>query len=197
MTTGCELATAVLAGGEGSRIGGGKPLIMLGGNTLVERALARARTWSDCTVVSLRSADQVEPLELPWIADDPGIEGPLAGLASALEWAGQQGAKALLTIPCDMPFLPDDLPQRLLDGIGELGAAVASSAGNLHPVCGLWRTAALSEVPAYCASGKRSLQGFARHIGFAEVEWVAIPRDPFFNINCPSDLAEAEVLLGA
>jgi molybdopterin-guanine dinucleotide biosynthesis protein A len=103
----------------------------------------------------------------------------------------------LLTIPCDMPFLPDKLPQRLMAAIGELGAAIASSGGNLHPVCGLWRTAALTEVPAYWALGKRSLHGFARHIGFAEVEWPSTARDPFFNINSPADLAEAEALLGA
>lgn len=197
MTTGCELAVAVLAGGEGSRIGGGKPLIVLGGKTLVERAFERARNWSDCTVVSLRSTDQVGSLGLPWISDVPGIEGPLAGLAAALKWARGQGASDLLTIPCDMPFLPDELPQRLVAGIGEMGAAIAASGGNLHPVCGLWRSAALAEIPAYCASGKRSLQGFARHIGFAEVEWPAIARDPFFNINSPADLAAAEVLLGA
>jgi molybdopterin-guanine dinucleotide biosynthesis protein A len=197
MTAGCELAVAVLAGGEGSRIGGGKPLTKLGGKTLVERAFERAGNWSNCTVVSLRSADQVEPLGLPWIVDVPGIDGPLAGLASALEWARRQGANALLTIPCDMPFLPDELPQRLIAGIGEMGAAIAASGGNLHPVCGLWRTAALAEISAYCSSGKRSLQGFARHIGFAEVEWPSEPSNPFFNINSPADLATAEALLGA
>jgi molybdopterin-guanine dinucleotide biosynthesis protein A len=197
MTTGCEFAVAVLAGGAGSRIGGGKPLIVLGGKTLVERAFERARNWSDFSVVSLRSADQVKPLGLPWIADAPGIEGPLAGLAAALEWAHGQGANALLTIPCDMPFVPDELPLRLIARIGEMGAAIAVSGGNLHPVCGLWRSAAAAEIPAYCASGKRSLQGFARHIGFTEVEWPATARDPFFNINSPADLAAAEVLLGA
>ena len=197
MTTGCELAVAVLAGGEGSRIGGAKPLIVLGGQSLVERAFERALSWSNCSVVSLRSAEQVEPLELPWIADAPGIDGPLAGLASALEWARRQGADALLTVPCDMPFLPDELPRRLLAGIGELGAAIAASGGNLHPVCGLWRTAALAEISAYCASGKRSLRGFARHIGFAEIEWPSEPSDPFFNINSRADLDAAEAMLGA
>ena len=192
-----DIVVAVLAGGEGSRIGGGKPLIELGGNYLVERAFERARGWSGASIVALRFPEQLGSCKLPWIADTAGIDGPLAGLAAGLEWACGEGAEALLTIPCDMPFLPDELPQRLLAGIGAVGAAIAASGGNLHPVCGLWRTAALTEVPAYCASGKRSLQGFARHIGFAEVEWPATRRDPFFNINCPADLAAAEALLGA
>ena len=191
-----DIAVAVLAGGEGSRIGGGKPLIKLGGRTLVERAFARARSWSATSIVAIRSTEQLGSCNLPWIADAAGIDGPLAGLAAGLEWACRKGAEALLTIPCDMPFLPGDLATRLLDEVGDLGAAVASSGGELHPVCSLWLNAAIDEFPRYCASGRRSLRGFAQHVGFAEVEWPAEPRDPFFNINSPADLAAAADMLG-
>lgn len=189
------IVVAVLAGGEGSRIGGGKPLVRLGGRALVERAFDRAMTWSSRSVIAIRSPEQIEQCQLPWIADAAGIDGPLAGLAAALEWACRQGAETLLTIPCDMPFLPDDLPERLLGGIGEYRAAMASSGGHLHPVCSLWRNAAIYEFQRYCASGRRSLRGFAEHLGFAEVEWPVSPQDPFFNINTPADLAEAERML--
>jgi len=196
MTAGRKLAVAVLAGGDGSRIGGGKPLIRLGGKTLIERAYDRARGWSDQVVVAIRSPDQLGEHDLPWIADAAGIDGPLAGLAAALEWACRLGADALVTIPCDMPFLPGDLAGRLLDGAGEHDAALAASGGELHPVCSLWRNAAIYEFPRYCASGRRSLRGFAEQLGFAEIEWSADPSDPFFNINNPDDLAVAEALLG-
>jgi molybdopterin-guanine dinucleotide biosynthesis protein A len=190
------LVVAVLAGGEGSRIGGGKPLIRLGGRTLIERAYERARGWSGTSIVAVRSPAQLGEFQFPWIADAAGIDGPLAGLAAALEWACRQGAEALLTVPCDMPFLPEDIAKRLLDNVGDLGAAVASSGGELHPVCSLWRNSAIYDFPGYCASGRRSLKGFAEHVGFAKVEWPAEPWDPFFNINSPEDLAEAEKLLG-
>jgi molybdopterin-guanine dinucleotide biosynthesis protein A len=190
------IVVAVLAGGEGSRIGGSKPLIELGGRTLIERAYARAQGWSSTSIVAIRSPDQLGSCRMPWIADAAGIEGPLAGLAAALEWACRQGAEALLTIPCDMPFLPEDLAKRLLENAGNHGAAVASSGGELHPVCSLWRNSAIYEFPSYFASGRRSLKGFAEHIGFAQVDWPAVPIDPFFNINSQADLAEAEHLLG-
>jgi molybdopterin-guanine dinucleotide biosynthesis protein A len=191
-----KIAVAVLAGGEGSRIGGGKPLIRLCGRTLIELAYDRARGWSRAAVVAVRSADQLGSCQLPWIADAAGIEGPLAGLAVALEWACRQGAEALLTIPCDMPFLPNDLPARLFDELGGHGAALASSGGELHPVCGIWRGAAIHELPRYCASGRRSLRGFAGQLGYVEVEWPTGPFDPFFNINSPADLAAARAMLG-
>src|SRR5512139_522040 len=195
MTAGDKLAVAVLAGGDGSRIGGGKPLIRLGGKTLIERAFDRARNWSNQVVVVIRSPGQLGDYDFPWIADAAGIDGPLAGLAAALEWACRQGADALMTIPCDMPFLPGDLATRLQVEAGEHDAAVASSAGELHPVCSLWRNAAIYEFPRYCASGRRSLRGFAEQLGFAEVEWPAEPSDPFFNINSRNDLAAAKAQL--
>jgi molybdopterin-guanine dinucleotide biosynthesis protein A len=191
-----DIVVAVLAGGKGSRIGGGKPLVKLGGKTLIERAYDRARGWSSTSIIAIRSPEQLGSCQLPWIADAAGIEGPLAGLAAALEWACRQGAEALLTIPCDMPFLPGDLPKRLLGEVGDLGAAVASSGGELHPVCGLWRNEAIYEFPGYCASGRRSLRGFAQFLGFAEVKWQSGAFDPFFNINSPEDLAAAEEMLG-
>lgn len=190
------IAVAVLAGGEGSRIGGGKPLIRLGGETLIERAYDRAKRWSILATIALRSPEQLGSCPLPWIGDAAGVHGPLAGLAAALEWACRQDVEALLTIPCDMPFLPADLPIRLANEIGVLGAAVASSGGELYPVCALWRTAATYELPDYCASGQRSLRGFAQHVGYAEVKWLAVPRDPFFNINSPADLAQAASMFG-
>jgi molybdopterin-guanine dinucleotide biosynthesis protein A len=166
----------ILAGGEGRRIGGGKPLRMLGGETLLDRALGIARRWSGDLLVADGSTDA------------PGIEGPLGGVAAALALGGD-----VLTIPCDMPFLPDDLPERL--GRQSEAAALAESGGRLHPVCALWRARAADGLAAYAASGRRSLHGFAEAVGYAPVAWSTDPIDPFFNINDADDLARAEAML--
>lgn len=190
-------AVVILAGGLGRRIGGGKPLRLLGGWTLLDRALAQARQWSDEVAVSVRDCAQLGGSAVTLILDEPGIEGPLAGLASALRFAGGRGAEAVLTIPADMPFLPEDLCQRLAERLGEAAVAMASSGGQLHPVCALWRISSLEALPAYVASRQRSLRGFAEAAGFAAVDWPAGPRDPFFNVNSPQDLAAAERRLEA
>lgn len=181
-------AVLILAGGESRRMGGGKPLRLLGGRTLVERALERARDWSDEVAVAVRSAGQIDDPRVPLLIDPPGLEGPLGGLASALRLK----RPTVLTIPCDMPFLPGDLPERLAAALPGHEAALAASGGHVHPVCGLWRTDALERVRRYAVSGRRSLIGFAEKIGYAAVDW---PGDPFFNINSPEDLAEAEARL--
>jgi len=182
-------AVVILAGGEGRRIGGGKAVRRLAGRSLLERAVESARGWSDEVAVAVRDPDQVGPQDIPVLIDPPGLGGPLGGLASAL----RLGREQVLTIPCDMPFLPDDLPDRLAMAAGSHGAALAMSGGHVHPVCGLWRAEALAEVRRYAGSGRSSLIGFAETIGYAAVEW---PGDPFFNVNTPEDLAEAERRLG-
>lgn len=50
--SGAAVAVVIMAGGEASRMGGGKPLRLLGGRTLLNRAIERAQGWS--TGCSLR-----------------------------------------------------------------------------------------------------------------------------------------------
>jgi molybdopterin-guanine dinucleotide biosynthesis protein A len=169
---------------------------MLGGQRLIDRAESSARQWSEILAVSVRDPGQVGASTLACIVDEAGIAGPLGGLTAALRFAKDSGCDAVLTIPADMPILPADLGERLAAEIGTHAAALARSGGYLHPVCGLWSTATLDAVPAYLASGKRSLKGLAETIGYAAVEWPDKPLDPFFNVNSAQDLAQAEQLFG-
>lgn len=186
--SGLGSAVLILAGGEGWRIGGGKPLRLLGGRTLLQRAIDQATRWSDHVVISAR-VDQAGGADAPVLPDRPDVEGPLAGLFTA----ARMGAPWVLTIPCDMPFLPVDLPEKLAKAVAGRSAALASSGGRVHPVCGLWRADALDQLSAYAATGRRSLIGFAEWIGFTAVEWDG---DPFFNVNGLEELAAAEARLG-
>lgn len=190
-----HIAIAILAGGEGSRIGGNKPLVALAGSTLLERAWTIANAWSNTVTLALRTPELAGASDHPVIFDRPDIEGPLAGLGSALAWAKGAGRDALVTIPCDMPFLPPDLVQRLTREVGERSVAIAASDGRLHPVCGLWKIDVGEHLEVYKDGGGRSLQGLARAAGFTLVDWHVGEVDPFFNINSPSDLAQAKTYL--
>jgi len=191
-----SLAVVVLAGGESLRIGGGKPLRTLGGETLLARALTAARSWSDDVAVSVHSEDQLGDLPVPILVDESDVAGPVAGVAAALRHAQGRSKAFLLTIPCDMPFLPTDLVMQLAEAMGDdVAVALASSGGYLHPVCALWRRHALDRLPDYLDSGGRSLKGFAEHVGFTAVAWPSAPIDPFFNINTGDELERAEAML--
>ena len=192
-----RIAVVILAGGEGTRMGGCKPLRLLAGVPLIERALDRASGFSDDVAVAIREPSQLGATEAHIILDDPAIEGPLAGLVAGLRFARDANSDALLTLPADMPFLPHDLAARMRSALLGNEAAIASSGGHLHPVCGLWGRSCLDFIPDYLNSGRRSLKGFAEMIGYIAVEWDAKPQDPFFNINTAKDLEAAERWLNA
>lgn len=179
----------ILAGGEGRRIGGDKPLRKLAGERLIDRAVRLGQLWSDDLRIALREPGQAAGVGVSLLIDDPAIPGPLAGLKSALQAARNARRGFALTIPCDVPFLPSDLGARLQQAIGSRPAALAATGPDLHPTCALWRTEALERLPLYLKSGRRSLLGFAEVTGFARAEWAA---DRFFNVNSAMELAEAE-----
>lgn len=182
------MLVVILAGGEGSRMGGGKPLRLLGNETLIARALRRALGWSSDVRLALRSADQAGEVPVPVLLDDPDIWGPLAGLSSGLRAARELGFTHVLTLPCDMPFLPVDMARRLSAAAGD-GVAIAGSGGQLYPVCGLWPVTALDHVADYVASGRRSLKGLATIVGMTVVDW---PERDFVNVNDSGELELAE-----
>lgn len=194
MTRPRSIAAVVLAGGEGQRMGGGKPLRMLEGRPLIEHALAIARGQGGRVAVAVQSPGQVGPLrDVAWLADPPEVRGPLAGLVSALAFAEAHGEEVVLTLPCDAPRLPADLGRRLLDGLGPRDqAAVAQSHGRLHPVCAVWRVAVRPVLDAYLASGRASVKGLAELAGMAVVDWGPASPDPFVNLNTLDELAAAE-----
>jgi len=190
-----EVIVAILAGGEGRRIGGDKPLKRLRGKRLIDRALQQALQWSTLVAVCVRDPEQVASVHAVLVTDAYDIAGPLGGLIAALRYGADQQRDLVLTIPADMPVLPENLLQRLSDAIGTRGSALASSGGHLHPVCGLWKSASLKQIDRYLETGRRSLRGFAEQIGFAAVDWPTEPLDPFFNVNTTADLARAEELI--
>lgn len=195
-------AIAIFAGGQGARIGGNKPSRRLAGRPLAAHVRDRVSQWNAPVWQLVRQAGQggLEGVEEIVDTSPPGIalEGPLAGLYPALLRAEAQGFD-LLTVPVDMPFLPGDLPGRLGAAlVGERGpvCAMAQSHGRPHPVCTLWRGPVSGLIAEQAVAGQFSLKALAARAGVRHVTWTQTP-DPFFNINTPDDLAEAQALLAA
>ena len=186
-----RLAAVVLAGGEGRRMGGNKPLRRLSGVRLIDIAVATALRSTPYVAIAVKDAAQTgEICGARLVFDPPGLEGPIAGLAAGFEFARSVGACQLLALPCDMPLLPADLVVRLTEALRAPGkVSIAACAQRIQPACALWEVATSDALAAYCAEGRSSLRGFADRVGAAIADWPEDSRDAFSNTNTPSDLA--------
>jgi molybdenum cofactor guanylyltransferase len=192
----------ILAGGLARRLGGGdKALRLVGGRTVLSRLIERVAP--QVTRLILNANDdpgRFAGLGLPVVADSlPDHPGPLAGVLAGLEWAALSAPDIgwVLTVPGDAPFLPRDLVQRLHAVRLREGArfACAASAGQSHPVAGLWPVSLRDELRRGVAEqGLRRVDAFTRLYPCPVADWPTKPVDPFFNVNTPGDLAEADRL---
>ena len=187
----------VLAGGGARRLGGGdKPLLALGGGTLLAHVLARLRAAGDLAIALSANGDPARfaGFGLP-VLDDGAFagQGPLAGVLAGLDWAASRGAGALLTVPGDTPFIPRDLAARLAPS-----PSCAASGGRVHHLVALWPVAARAALRSrLAADGPRNVAAFAVALGLRAVAFAVEdqPCDPFLNVNTPEDLARAQVML--
>ena len=198
-----RIAGIVLAGGLSRRMGGGdKTLRSLGGRSILDRVIARAAPQVDILGLNA-NGDPARFAEtgLPVVPDSiEGFPGPLAGVLAGLEWAHDRDPECthVASFACDAPFLPEDLVDRLWRAVEENDAEIASarSDGREHPVFALWPIALADALRAAVADEEiRKVDVWTARYRLAHAEFSAAPVDPFFNVNRPEDIAEAEAAL--
>lgn len=208
-----SITGVILSGGEGRRMGGtDKGLQMLNGRPLVAHAVARIAPQVNEVIISAnRHREQYDLLGYPVVTDSllaepaadpntsanaatrvasgdtPRTAGPLAGLLAGFAAASHS---LVMFAPCDMPALPTDLANRLLDALLSANAdvAVAATAGNAHHVVLLARCDTQTHLAAYVAGGGR--KAGAWHAGL-KVVTVAFDdeAEAFVNVNTVEELA--------
>ena len=195
----------ILAGGLATRMGGGdKGRLRLGKSTLLSHVIDRLTPQVDGMALNAngdpaRFADTGLPV-LPDSID--GYAGPLAGVLAGLDWAAEQGATHVVSAAADTPFFPRDLVDRLLIAAQRDGTEIALAAtldpqrgAMRQPTFGLWPVALRDDLRAALEDGLRKVVLWTDKHGAATASFLPAPFDPFFNVNTPDDLAQAEQIL--
>jgi molybdopterin-guanine dinucleotide biosynthesis protein A len=174
----------LLVGGHSHRMGRPKQLLAAGRRTLGE--IAAESVGSVASPVVLLGAGEVAPglhrlLRLP---DPPGVEGPLAGLTSALRWAPHA---TWLVAACDMPWIAPRAVEWLLGQRrpGRWAVLPRTADGRLQPLLAVYEPQAAQLVEGLIRSGNPAPRLLAQH------EAVASPTVPedlerhWGNVNTP------------
>lgn len=195
------IPVVILAGGRATRMGGGdKCLLPLGGRVILDHVLDRA---VGRTVVLNANGDptRFDRFGVPVVSDSiTEFPGPLAGILAGMDWAADQGATHVVSVPGDTPFFPRSLFQRFdaraEDGLIHLAGSTEPDGRNVRqPTFGLWPTDLRDDLRSALAEGVRKVVIWAERHKFQVEEFG--DSAAFFNINRPEDLAEAELRLRA
>jgi molybdopterin-guanine dinucleotide biosynthesis protein A len=192
MPTNTQNITAViLAGGQGSRLGGvDKGLILLQKIPLVQHVIKRIQPQVENIVISAnRNINAYADLGFSVYEDEiSDFAGPLAGILKALQEC--QG-EWLLTIPADSPFIADDLAQRLIQNIEDNKIAIAHDGERLQPTFALIHTSLQSSLKEFLQKGERKTRVWMQQQPHTIVDF-ADQANAFININTEDELKNAE-----
>lgn len=186
-----SLTGIILAGGEGSRMGGqDKGWIELCGKPLIQHVLDRLTPQVErCVISANRHLDRYAALGCPVVYDEKVYLGPLAGIATALENLETEYG---LVVPTDAPLIPQDLAARLLPGL-PAPLVICHDGERLQPLFGLYHRTLAPSIRAFLAEDQRQLTRWCRNQNPA----IMTLNDSliFSNLNTPEELARIEALL--
>lgn len=190
-----DTAAVILAGGAGARIGGNKALVKLSGRTLVERVADVLRPSVRALAVVGDDAAARLAGGVALVDPDGRRAGPLYGILAALDWGRELGAGWMMVAPCDAPFLPKDVVERLRQAAAASGVAYAETHDGMHPLVSVWRSDLAGWLRDEMADGHPAVRRLLSEAGAARVMFERA--SDFFNVNTPDELKRAEALLAA
>jgi len=191
------VAGVILTGGRSMRMEGViKAHQMLGGQSLIQHVIDRMKPQVQRLVLSVEVVStEFARYGLQQLADpEPGSNGPLGGLLSALSNLDRH-QDWLLLAPCDAPFLPLDLGQKLKKRAVEMEApgCIVRYQSEVQPTFSIWNRSLLPVLKsAVVEQGMGGFKQFLKVHDLTVLDWDESDISPFFNINDPGDLAEAQ-----
>ena len=183
----------ILAGGRGSRMGGvDKGLQPFRGKRLIDHVYERLAPQVGGTVINAnQNQDVYRSFGVRVVSDAiAGFAGPLAGFHAGLSVSKRP---FLATVPCDSPFLPEDLIARLHVRIDETGAelVVAKTGEQPHPVFSMMRRGVLDHLSDFLKQGGRKIDAWYASLNTVEVAFDD-EAEAFSNINTLEELSTWE-----
>lgn len=179
-----EDATAiVMAGGRSHRMGTDKSMLAISGRPMVEYICHQLRATFADVLISANDAEKLAFLNLDVVPDKIPGQGPLMGMASALE---ASDSELNLVVACDIPQI--DLPfvrRMLAEAKGADAVIPVTGDGEEQPLFAIYRKSVQQCIDEVLAFGGRRIS----HIyGFCKVHFMELDDTGWFaNLNTMAD----------
>ena len=189
-----SISAVILAGGQAKRMGGvDKGLQPLQGKPLFQFIYDRLHSQVEHISVNANRNQAIYAVAgLPVFGDNiEGFQGPLSGILTALE---RSETDFVLFVPCDSPFFPENLLEKLKSAVDFHGVSIAyvHDGEREHPTFCLMACGLKDKLAAYLASGERRMLQFMRQNGAVSVDF-SENKAAFTNINTLDELQQFNV----
>jgi molybdopterin-guanine dinucleotide biosynthesis protein A len=189
-----KYTTAIMAGGQSSRMGTDKAFVPLLGKPMIEHVLGRLSGLGDEQIIITNSPQKFRDIGLPTFSDIYQDHGPLGGLHTALAEARYDH---VLVVACDMPWLNHSLLEYMVSIRGAADVIVPRWTRFPEPLHAVYSKACLEPVTACLESQTLKLIAFYSRVRVHYLEREELARfdargRSFANINTPDDLNQAQ-----
>jgi molybdenum cofactor guanylyltransferase len=182
-----SIAAFLLAGGKSSRMGRDKGLINLAEKPMAKYAIETLEKMG-LTPTIVTNNEAYASLGYPMIQDIIPDKGPMGGLYTAME---NTQATYVLLVSCDMPFVPKEAFQKLIEAAREQSVIVSEFMGKTNPLFALYHKSLKEQLKENLDLEKLKMLDFISETDFEKVDMEdLVLQSPkrFTNINTPEDL---------
>lgn len=165
---------------------------------LLTRTIDLLRACTDDVAVSCRASGQSSRDVRPWrhIPDEEEGNGPVGALCSIL----RAEPRPVLVLPCDLPFMTEQVLRRLLAARAARPPDAVMTVfrqretGRLEPLVAIYEPACRPWFEAALTTGERRLGAVVPERLRVCIPYTEAEALPFFNLNTPADLDVARRL---
>ncbi len=194
-----DFAAAVLAGGQGKRLGMDKARLQVDGCMLLDRIILFLRDIFPLVLLVVHGGDSPPATagngHVKVVEDLIPRKGPLVGIYTALR---HSPAPYVFVMACDMPYPSSRLIRRMLAEARGVDAVVPRRGEYIEPLFAVYRRDIRDRARARIEEGRLKIHELIQELDVRYLEEDVIAAcDPtsrsFFNINTPEDLESARL----
>lgn len=169
-------ATAIiLAGGKSSRMGTDKSMLPINNQTMLEHICKQLRGTFSQILISADDIEKYAPVGFEVVRDKAADQGPLMGIASALEASVNE---LNFVVACDIPYIKMDFVRKMLAEAGGADITVPiTDDKKFEPLFAVYRKSALDAIKRALRKGNRKISDVfdlceVKYIDLGKVDWL-------------------------
>ena len=175
----------VLCGGQSRRMGEDKLFLSVGSQTLLVRTIETCHSRLSHVKLVAPVASKFAEMNYDVVTDDPGCEGPLAGIIAAVRDC--KSTHCFITA-ADFPSLTLELIDSLLAKLSNQQYLGIRETSGLQPLCGIYAKSILPTLIDAADAGERKVISVVQQCNY---ELVDIDDANWLNVNDQEDLKRA------